>query len=353
MASEPFVIAHRGASGERPEHTVAAYERAVEQGAHFIEQDLVPTKDGHLIVRHENELSDTTDIADRIAFLSYKRTKVVDGKTITGWFAEDLTLEQIKTLRTRERIGQLRPESVKYNGKFEVLTFAEVLRFARELSAKYKRPIGVYSELKHPTYFRSIGLATEEKLLQALQTAGYNLQKPDENRAVFIQCFEFEPLRILRKQTSLPLVFLAERTGVPADGPSRKDTRTYPDYLTPRGLNELKQTVNGIGPDKNWVIGRDKNGNLERPTSLVADAHRAGLLVHPYTFRSENYFLPTDLQRKPANPNATPEEVARVKGDFAREYQAFFEAGVDGVFSDFPGDAMTARTAFFKGRKAG
>ncbi len=231
MASEPVVIAHRGASGERPEHTVAAYERAVQQGAQFIEQDLVPTKDGHLVVRHENELSDTTDIADRAAFATYKRTKVVDGKTVTGWFVEDLTLEQMKTLRCKERLEPLRPLSAKYNGQYEVLTFAEVLRFARILSTRYRRPVGVYPELKHPTYFRSIGLATEEMLLKTLQADGVNLRESRKNRPIFIQCFEWEPLRILRKQTALPLVFLAGRTGVPADGPSRNDNRTYPGNI--------------------------------------------------------------------------------------------------------------------------
>ena len=331
--TKPLMLAHRGASGERPEHTVAAYEQAIKQGADYIELDLIPTKDGVLIVRHENELGDTTDVAARPQFAARKTTKTIDGRERTGYFAEDFTLAEIKILRCRERLPDLRPQNASFDGQFEVLTFAEVLELVRKTNQNRTTPVGVYPELKHPAFFRSLNLPTEERLCDALTRAGYGGKA---GPPVFIQCFEVDTLRRLRRLLQVPLVFLVSAQGSPADTNTTGDKRTYADYLTARGLADVKQFADGIGPEKSLVIGRNAVGALTRPTVLVADAHRAGLVVHPYTFRSESHFLPVPLRGK----NSAD------KGDFTAEYHAFFQAGVDGVFSDWPADAVEARAAF-------
>lgn len=322
----PIVIAHRGASGYRPEHTLEAYEMAIGMGADFIEPDLVSTKDGVLIARHENEISETTDVAERPEFASRRATKRIDGREVTGWFSEDFTLAEIKTLRARERLPFRNQE---FNGRFEVPTFQEVLDLARRKSAEAGRTIGVYPETKKPTYFRSIGLPLEEPLLKALEAAGYSGKSEGRGAAVYIQSFETGNLKELRKRTDLPLVQLLDVEGQPWDLAVAGDGRTYRDLATPEGFAEIATYADGIGPNKRLIVPVDGEGRLQLPTSLVADAHRAGLLVHPWTFRSDGRFVASGYDGEPA-----------------REYEQFFDAGVDGVFSDFPDTAVRVRESW-------
>jgi glycerophosphoryl diester phosphodiesterase len=318
----PIVIAHRGASGYRPEHTLASYELAIGMGADFIEPDLVSTKDGVLIARHENEISETTDVASRPEFADRRTVKRIDGREVAGWFSEDFTLTEIKTLRARERLP-FRDQS--FNGRFEVPTFAEVLALARRKSAEKGRTIGVYPETKHPSYFRSLGIALEEPLLAELRDAGAT--------PAYIQSFEVENLRELRKVTALPLIQLLEAAGQPWDFTVAGDSRTYQDLATPAGLAEIATYADGIGPDKRMIVPAGPDGRLLPPTPLVEDAHYAGLLVHPWTFRNDGSFL-----------------AAEYAGDPEREYEQFFALGVDGLFSDFSDTASGARERFVETR---
>jgi glycerophosphoryl diester phosphodiesterase len=322
----PIVIAHRGASGYRPEHTLEAYRLAIEMGADFIEPDLVSTKDGVLVARHENEISGTTDVADQSGFASRRTTKTIDGGEVEGWFTEDFTLAELKTLRARERLPQLR--GTAHDGRYTIPTLDEVIALAKEESAARGREIGIYPETKHPTYFQSIGLALEEPLLAALERAGWR----EASAPVFIQSFETANLRRLREVTGVRLVLLIESAGRPYDFAAAGDPRAYDDLLTPAGLAEVAAYADGIGPHKDRVIPRDADGRLSSPTSLVADAHAAGLVVHPWTFRAENFFLPANLR---AGDPADPAFPAR-HGDLTAEIAAFLAAGVDGVFADFP-----------------
>ena len=320
----PVVIAHRGASGERPEETRAAYDLAIDQGCDFIEPDLVATKDGALVARHENEISGTTDVARRGEFADRKATKVVDGETIAGWFTEDFTLAELKTLRARERLPQLRPASAAFDGREPILTFAEVCAIARAGSKRTGRTIGVYPEMKHPSYFARAGLPLEERLLAALKAEGLN----SRTAPVFVQCFEVGPLKAFRKLSPVRLVQLVSGEGGPADLPAE----TYGAMTTPAGLKAVAAYADGLGPDKAMVVA-PRDGRLVA-SSLVADAHAVGLKVHPWTVRAENAFLPPFLQA-----GADPTAHGHVEAVFA----ALFAAGVDGVFSDFPGLAVAAR----------
>lgn len=310
----PLIIAHRGASGYRPEHTLAAYELAIGMGADFIEPDLVITRDGVLIARHENEISETTDVAERPEFADRCATKRVSGAEVTGWFSEDFTLAEIKTLRVKERL-YFRDQS--WNGRFEVPTLEEVLDLARRKSAETGRTIGVYPETKHPRYFRSIGLPLEDRLVEVLHGAGYR----GRSAPVYIQSFATGNLRALRTMTDLPLIQLLEAAGRPRD-----DRRTYRELATPAGLAEIATYADGIGPNKRLIVPERPNRSLEPATSLVEDAHRAGLLVHAWTFRGDERFLSPTYEGEPE-----------------REYDQFFALGVDGVFSDFPDVALRAR----------
>lgn len=304
LASDPdfLVIAHRGASGYRPEHTLEAYTLAVEMGADYIEPDLVSTRDGVLVARHENEIGETTDVATR--FPDRKTTKVVDGSNVTGWFTEDLTLAELRTLRARERLA-FRDSS--YNGQFLVPTFDEVLALADSLGRARGRVVGVYPETKHPTYFRSIGLPLEDKLLASLTRAGWNRA----DAPVFIQSFEVANLRRLKSQTDVRLIQLIA-AGSPPDRGIEADIPTYEDMLTSDGLRDVAAYAYGIGPEKRLVIPMDSGA-----TTLVRDAHSAGLKVHVWTLRKEPVFIGS-----------------RFKADFAAEARAFKASGVDGVFTD-------------------
>jgi glycerophosphoryl diester phosphodiesterase len=330
--SDLIVIGHRGASGYRPEHTLASYELAARMGADFIEPDLVSTADGVLVARHEPEIGGTTDVAEHVEFADRRTTKTIDGVEYTGWFTEDFTLAELKTLRAIERIPQVRQENTIYNGRFEIPTFAEVLHLRERLSKELGREIGVYPETKHPTYFTSIGLPLEPALVDALTTAGLNRA----DAPVFVQSFETTNLRNLDDELQVPLVQLVSGSGAPADLEAAGDPRTYADLTTPAGLAEIATYADGIGPDKNLVIARNEDGTLGEPTSLVPDAHAVDLLVHPYTFRNENQFLPADLRSGGGDTEY---------GDIFAEYAAFFAAGVDGVFADNPDTAVAARAS--------
>jgi glycerophosphoryl diester phosphodiesterase len=334
----PIVIGHRGASGYRPEHTLASYALAVELGADYIEPDLVSTRDGVLVARHENEIGGTTDVADHPEFAGRKTTKTVDGTAVTGWFTEDFTLAELKTLRAKERIPAIRQRNTLYDGRYAVPTLDEVLDLQRQLSRKYHRVIGVYPETKHPTYFRSIGLPLEDSLVAALRR--HDLDRPDA--PVYVQSFEVGNLRALNGRVRVPLVQLIDSSGAPYDLKAVGDRRTYTDLLTPTGLAEIARYADAIGPAKDRIVPRDASGRLLAPTNVVRDAHRVGLLVHPFTFRNENTFLPLDLRRG-SDPTAY--------GNAFAEYRLFFTVGVDGVFSDNGDTAVEARDAFVAARR--
>lgn len=331
-AVTPIVIAHRGASGYRPEHTLAAYELAIAMGADFIEPDLVMTKDGVLIARHENalaivdaktgEISEaTTNVHTLAQFAARRSSKQVDGKLITGWFAEDFTLAEIKTLRARERIPRQRPANTAYDDRYAIPTLQEVIDLAKSSSKALGRAIGIYPETKHPSYHAAIGLPLEDALVKVLAANGWN----DAAAPVFIQSFETHNLRYLGTITKVRLVQLLSASGRPWDLEARGDARTYADLATAAGLREIASYAQGVGPNKNLVIRRNKDGSLGAATAFVRDARAAGLVVHPWTFRAENSFLPADLRRG-ANPNDP--------GDGAGEIAAFIAAGIDGFFTD-------------------
>ncbi|MFF4251746.1 glycerophosphodiester phosphodiesterase family protein [Streptomyces sp. NPDC001663] len=309
----PLVIGHRGAAGWRPEHTAAAYTYGAQTGADWIEPDLVPTKDGVLVVRHENEISQTTDVASHAEFADRRTTKTVDGRSVTGWFTEDFTLAELKTLRAVERLPAVRNRNTVFDGRDRVLTFQEVVDLARKLSRTHGRTIAVFPETKHPTYFRSIGLELEPRLAAAVRR---NRLGP---RECVIQ--SFEPTSLQRMTgLGLPLWQALGTTGGPYDLPST----TYQDMMTPAGLARIAEYADWIGPDKSSLTG----------TSLLTDAHAAGLRVGPYTFRSENQFLPPEFRRG-TGPNDF--------GDAFAEYALYYDLGVDAVVTDFPDLAVIAR----------
>lgn len=322
-AARPIVIAHRGASGERPEHTAASYSRAIDAGADFIEPDLVLTKDGVLVARHENEISETTDVAEHPEFAARRTTKTIDGEAKTGWFTEDFTLEELKTLRAKERLALLRPANTAYTDE-RILTFAEILELVRRREAASGRRIGIYPETKHPAYFAAIGLPHDAPLLALLNRYGYR-QASDP---IFIQSFEVGNLERLHARTGVRLIQLIGDTGGPADRPGT----TYAAMTTPAGLKAIARYATGIGPDKGLVLRWDGDG--PHATGLVANAHAAGLEVHPYTLRAENYFLPSAL-REGINP--------RAHGRLADEIAVMLSAGIDGFFTDFPAIGVPAR----------
>ena len=311
----PLIIAHRGASGLRPEHTLEAYDLAISQGADFIEPDLVSTSDGVLVARHENEIGATTDIAAR--FPDRKRTAIVDGDTIEGWFVEDFSNAELREVRARERVVT---RSRANDGRFAIPTFDEVLELVRRRERESGRRIGVYPETKHPTYFRGIGLPLEERLLETLARHGYR----DAGDAIFIQSFETGNLRRLRAVTGIRLVQLIDETGAPYDLASSGDPRTYRDLLTPDGLREIARYAAAIGPAKGLVLPI-RDGSTEEPTALVRDAHAAGLEVHVWTLRSDAPFLP-----------------APYRADALAEWRRFAALGVDAMFGDFPADGVRA-----------
>jgi glycerophosphoryl diester phosphodiesterase len=330
-ATKALVVGHRGASALRPEHTLAAYRKAVEDGADIIEPDLVSTKDGVLVARHENEISGTTNVSTLAKYADRKVTKTIDGVQLTGWFTEDFTLAELKELRARERIPASRPGNTQYNDQDEIPTLAEVIALAKELSAQTGRTIHIYPETKHPTYFQSIGLPLEDRLVTALKADEFTTSKA----TVYIQSFEVANLKYLREklggsQPNWKLVQLMEEaTKKPYDFVKAGDPRTYADLMTEAGMKEIATYANGVGPYKLSIINVDSTGAFQQPSSLVSNAHAAGLVVFPYTFRPENAFLPAPL--KTEGPDSTRNPAGSIK-----EIQAYLDAGIDGFFTDDP-----------------
>ena len=345
---QPIVIGHRGASGYAPEHTLVAYFMAIEQGADYIEPDLVMTKDGVLVARHENEISGTTDVASRSEFADRRTTKTIDDTEVTGWFTEDFTLAELKTLRAKERLPELRPANARFDGMFAVPTLEDVLALVQKVNdqrrqtataeeRRHLKPIGVYPETKHPTYFAGIGLPMEEALVALLEQYGYR----GSDAPVFIQSFEVANLKQLARITDLRLVQLLNESGQPHDFVVAGDPQTYADLAQPAGLAEVATYASGIGVPKSLLIPLTPDGALGTPTTLVDDAHANGLIVHSFTFRAENYFLPTDFQSS-TDPAAV--------GDLSGEVQRFLELGIDGFFTDHPDIGVRARDAFMSGQ---
>ncbi|MDO0914942.1 glycerophosphodiester phosphodiesterase family protein [Streptomyces sp. DT2A-34] len=315
----PVVIGHRGAAGWRPEHTAASYTYAVQSGADWIEPDLVPTKDHVLVVRHENEISQTTDVASHPEFADRRTTKTVDGRSVTGWFTEDFTLAELKSLRAVERLPLVRNRNTVFDGREEVLTFQEVVDLARRLSKAYGRTVAVFPETKHPTYFRGLGLPLEPRLAEVIRRSRLG------RRECVVQSFEPTSLqRIAAERLGVPLWQALGTTGGPYDLVSAGDPTTYRDMMTPAGLARIAEYAEWIGPDKSSLVG----------TPVLADAHAAGLRVGPYTFRAENQFLPADFRRGTG---------ANDFGDAFGEYAVYYGMGVDAVVTDFPDLAVMAR----------
>jgi len=325
----PLLIAHRGASGSLPEHTLAGYTLAILQGADYIEPDLVLTRDGVLVARHENEISGTTDVARHEEFASRRRRQEIDGVALEGWFTEDFTLAELKTLRVRERIPELRPQNTRHDGEFVIPTFQEILELLAQVNTARRTrglpPVGVYPETKHPSHFAALGMPLEPLLLGALAA--------QEDAPVFIQSFEVGNLEALRAECGFPLVQLMSADGGPWDRVAAGVPGAhYREMLTPPGLQRISRYARAIGVQKELVLKPVDGGGFE-PTSLVRDAHAAGLAVHVWTLRAENHFLPVSLRR-----GGAPESL----GDLQSEIRAFAGAGVDGLFCDQPGLARAA-----------
>ncbi|MFJ8231011.1 glycerophosphodiester phosphodiesterase [Streptomyces sp. NPDC094448] len=333
----PTVIAHRGASGYRPEHTIGAYQLALDLGAHVIEQDLVPTRDGHLVCRHENDITGTTDIADRPEFAARRTTKTVDGTSMTGWFTEDFTLAELRTLRAKERIPGVRPDNTLYDGRWTVPTFEEVLKWADREGRRRGRPVWLHAETKHPTYFRKLGLGLEEPLARLLRRYG----RDGRDAPVFLQSFEPSSMQRMARLVDAPRVVLLSGAGTrPWDFTEAGDPRTVADLITPAGLKWIASYAQGIGPTLDLVIPKGPDGRLGTPTTLVRDAHRRGLILHPYTLRNENTFLPADFRRD--RDTTTPGTDPNGYGDVFGAYRRYFATGIDGIFTDHPDTGLLA-----------
>ncbi|MCG7207844.1 glycerophosphodiester phosphodiesterase [Streptomyces arenae] len=335
---KPTIIGHRGSSGYRPEHTFGSYDLALDLGADIVEAgDLVPTRDGHLVCRHEPEIGGTTNVADHPEFADRRTTKTLDGVPTTGWFTEDFTLAELKTLRAVERIPANRPHNTLYNGRWEIPTFEEVLKWQDEQTRKRGKQVWIYPETKHPTYFRRLGLGLEERVAKLLRKHG----KDKRNSPVILQSFEPTSIQRLNTLVDNPLVVLLSAANTqPYDFVATGDPRTVADLITPKGLREIAGYAQGIGPTLDLVIPKDANGDLTKPSTLVADAHKVGLILHPYTMRNENPFLPPAFRKGSA---------ADAYGTVFPVFQAYFETGIDGVFTDNADTALLARADFVNG----
>ena len=338
----PLVIGHRGASGYLPEHTLQSYALAIKLGADYVEPDLVATKDGHLIARHEPDITNTTDVAQHPEFADRRRTAIIDGAEYEGWFASDFTLAEIKTLRAVQTFPE-RPQ--RFNGRFKTPTLQEVIDLVKRESRKRDRRIGIYPETKHPTYHKDLGLPLEPRLVKILKRAGWD----DRRDPVFIQSFEQSNLKRLNRMIGVRLVQLVDANDVNPDGTldytapydrpydwtvsgdPELESRTFGFFATDEGLEEISTYADGIGPWKRYIVstlgtGPDSSRTLAPPTDLIDRAHAHGLLIHTWTFRNEQSRLVSDYEGNPIN-----------------EYLQFYELGIDGVFSDFPDTAFTAR----------
>lgn len=329
LARKVLVIGHRGAAGLRPEHTLASYARAIADGADFIEPDLVMTRDGVMVARHENEIGSTTDVAEHPEFAARKTTKIVDGESVEGWFSEDFTLAELKTLRARERLPQLR--STQFDGEFQIATLDEMIDFVAAESATRGRVIGIIPEIKHGTYFQQLGLPMEDKLLATLAAHSYTRSAPVE-----IQSFETANLEYLHRRIAdgahaniRLLQLLEDGDKQPYDVVAAGGRLTYAQMMTPAGLKQIAGYADAIGPNARAIIPLKFDRVLGAPTSLVHDAHAVGLEVHPYTFRPENHFLPINLWHG-IDPRHRSEDGS------VTEIRAYLDAGIDAFFTDDP-----------------
>lgn len=336
-----LVVGHRGASALRPEHTLEAYQKAIDDGADFIEPDLVSTKDGVLIARHENEISGTTNVASLPEFSDRKTTKIIDGVTFEGWFTEDFSLKELQQLKARERIPQYRPANQQYNDLYRIPTLEQIIELAEAHYKKTGKIIGLYIETKHPTFFQKQNLAMEDTLLKTLAKYKYSR----DIAPIYLQSFEVGNLKYLKNQLDLhksvkhaQLIQLYDnKSKKPADYDDQNISTTYADMATIDGLKAIAKYADGVGPWKETYIFEDKD-TLKKPTSFIKDAHQAGLKVHPYTFRPENNFLPASLKCS-IDPAKAAE---RCLTGAIKELQLYFKAGVDGVFADDPAIARQA-----------
>jgi glycerophosphoryl diester phosphodiesterase len=358
-ARGPLVVGHRGAAGYLPDHTLAGYRLATRLGADYVEPDLVATKDGVLIARHEPNITSTTDVASHPEFAARRRTGVnIDGALEEGWFASDFTYAEIRTLRA---VQPLPERSQRYNGRFRIPSFQQVIDLVKRQSKRQGRTIGIYPETKHPTYHKRIGLPLEERLVATLRRNGLDRR----GAPVFIQSFEQSNLKQLNRMTKVPLIQLVDANDVNPDGTldytapfdrpydwtvsgnPALTSRTFGYFATNAGLDEIRTYADGISPWKRYIVSTkavdsnhdgvvgDENGDglvdeadraLLPPTDLIQRAHARGLLVHTWTFRNEPRRLAADYRNIPVE-----------------EYLQFYELGIDGVFADFPDTAVTAR----------
>jgi glycerophosphoryl diester phosphodiesterase len=328
LATKVLVIGHRGAPALRPEHTLASYGKAIADGADFIEPDLVMTKDGVMVARHENEIGGTTDVASHPEFAARKTRKVIDGHAETGWFTEDFTLAELKTLRARERLPQLR--STQYDGEFQIPTLDEIIDFVAAESAVVGHPVGIIPEIKHGSYFQQLGLPMEDRLLAILAAHSYTRTAPVE-----IQSFEITNLKYLRGKlsTAYPNIRLLQLIDAPEQRPYdlvvAGDKLSYGEMLTPAGLHEIARYADAVGPNISAIIPPTADGHLGVPTTLVHDAHAAGLELHPYTFRPENQFLARDFWQG-SDPKTFND------AGLIAEIRVYLDAGIDAFFVDDP-----------------
>jgi glycerophosphoryl diester phosphodiesterase len=330
--TRPLIIAHRGAWGYRPEHTLDGYRLGYRIGADIIKTDVVCTRDGVLVARNSPELSGSTDVASHPEFAGRKTTKMLDGVATTGWFVEDFTLAEVKTLRAMESIPTVRPANTRFNGMFQIPTTQEVIDLARAESRRRGRPVGIAPDIKRPTYFRNLGLGLEERVVRLLRRNGLHHRHAEV--AVTPQSFEPSCLQRLNRMVGLPLVQLIDEVGKPYDFVVSGDPRGYTDLVKPDGLRFVRGYADAVSVNKNLIIPRDATAHLLAPTTLVRDAHHAGLTVHAWRFCDENMFLPADY-RLGTDPN--------VHGDFIAEDRRFFREGIDVIITDFPDAAATAR----------
>jgi glycerophosphoryl diester phosphodiesterase len=331
----PAVVGHRGASGERPEHTLEAYRLAIRQGADDIELDLVITADGVLVARHDATLFDTTDVADHPEFADRRTTKVVDGSEHTDWFVEDFTFAELSTLTARERFRKIRRSNTDFHDRLPVPSLDQVLTLVALESRRARRTVGVMLELKHAAYFERLGLSLVAPLVEALQQHG--LDHPRSR--VTVMSFEPTVLKQVAARTEVGIVQLIEKKGRPADLAAAGDPTRYPDMCTPAGLADIEEYADGIGVHKHLVIPRDDDGNSAPASSLVADAHQRLLTVHVWTLRAENRFLPQEL-RSDDRPGR--------HGNLLAEARMFLAAGVDGLITDHPDVVLAARVEHLK-----
>lgn len=339
-----IVVGHRGASALRPEHTLASYQKAIDDGADFIEPDLVSTKDGVLVARHENEIGGTTNVSVLSQFADRKKTKIIDGTSLTGWFTEDFTLSELNQIKARERIPALRPDNVQYNDQFNIPTLEQIIELAENHYKKTGKVVGLYIETKHPTYFQKQNLSLEDPILKTLAKYQYTR----DIAPIYLQSFEVNNLKYFKDQLTLHktlkyakiIQLYDEKALSPADFVAQGIKTTYGDMATAQGLTDVAKYANGVGPWKPYIF----NETYTAPSEFVKNAHAVNLKVHPYTFRPENNFLANNLKCSTATTDASK----RCETGANKEYEMYFKAGVDGIFTDDPGLGRKTVDAYLK-----